>query len=199
MNTDKLIGLIEDILSGKTPDLNGYECSDSDTQRLCLSLKKLISAIIETRDFIVPLSQGNLNDLHVSPCNFLSSPFRELHSRLLHLTWQASQVAKGDYSQRVDFMGEFSDSFNAMVSALDQKEKMLKEKISQLEASFQHIKKLEGVLPICSSCKKIRNHDTDPEKQENWINIEQFISHRSEARFSHSLCPECLKKLYPDL
>lgn len=51
---------------------------------------------------------------------------------------------------------------------------------------------LEGILPICASCKKIRNDKGEYEQ------IERYISKRSEAEFSHGICPECAKKLYPE-
>jgi hypothetical protein len=57
---------------------------------------------------------------------------------------------------------------------------------------LRKIKILEGFLPICANCKKIR-------RQDQWEQIEQYISENSLARFSHSLCPECVQKLYPDL
>ncbi|MGR3176637.1 MAG: response regulator, partial [Candidatus Anammoxibacter sp.] len=54
------------------------------------------------------------------------------------------------------------------------------------------IKKLKGLLPICSNCKKIRKDDG------YWEVIETYISEHSEADFSHSVCPECVRKLYPE-
>ena len=60
---------------------------------------------------------------------------RVLHSSLMHLTWQAGEVAKGDYSQRVDFMGDFSEAFNAMVISLATHENLLRKKIEELEKS----------------------------------------------------------------
>jgi len=53
------------------------------------------------------------------------------------------------------------------------------------------VKSLEGILPICSLCKKIRD-DTG-----YWNQVESYIREHSDATFSHSLCPECLKKVYP--
>jgi hypothetical protein len=57
----------------------------------------------------------------------------------------------------------------------------------------RRIKILEGFLPICANCKKIRN------QEEQWEQIENYISDNSLVQFSHSLCPECMQKLYPDL
>ncbi|HIJ89412.1 MAG: hypothetical protein OEV89_00955 [Desulfobulbaceae bacterium] len=58
---------------------------------------------------------------------------------------------------------------------------------------------LHGLLPICSSCKKIRNGDGDPRDPDSWSTVEKFISAKTSADFTHSICPDCLKKLYPDL
>jgi hypothetical protein len=57
---------------------------------------------------------------------------------------------------------------------------------------LERIKYLEGFLPVCSFCKRIRVSD-------DWIPIEDFISKRSEAVFSHGLCPDCAEKHYPEL
>ena len=57
---------------------------------------------------------------------------------------------------------------------------------------LRRIKILEGFLPICASCKKIRDQD-------QWEQIENYITKNSLAQFSHSLCPECQQRLYPEL
>lgn len=51
---------------------------------------------------------------------------------------------------------------------------------------------LEGLLPICSFCKKIRTKD------ESWEQLEKYITRHSQAEFTHSVCPECVKKHYGD-
>jgi PAS domain S-box-containing protein len=61
-----------------------------------------------------------------------------------------------------------------------------------LEARDSEIKKLRGMLPICSSCKKIRDDHG------YWQQIEEYIMLHSGAEFTHSLCPACVNKLYPD-
>ena len=68
-----------------------------------------------------------------------------------------------------------------------------KELIQRLEKSLAEVKLLSGFLPICSSCKKIRDDSG------YWNQIETYISHQSEAQFSHSVCPECLERLYPEM
>ncbi len=54
---------------------------------------------------------------------------------------------------------------------------------------------LQGLLPICMNCKKIRPAGADPGDQQSWTEIETFISRHSDAVFSHGLCPDCLAKM----
>ena len=63
----------------------------------------------------------------------------------------------------------------------------------KLEQAFEEIKQLRGMIPICASCKNIRDD------KRYWHQVESYISDRSEAVFTHSICPECMKKLYPEL
>ena len=68
----------------------------------------------------------------------------------------------------------------------------LQEKNAALEAALSRVKLLSGLLPICSSCKKIRDD------KGYWNQIETYILEHSEAEFSHSICPECFDELYPE-
>jgi len=63
--------------------------------------------------------------------------------------------------------------------------------IDELQTALADIKKLSGLVPICSNCKKIRDDNGF------WNQLEQYIQERSEAKFSHGICPDCAKKLYP--
>jgi len=68
----------------------------------------------------------------------------------------------------------------------------LKETIARLQQALDEVQVLRGLLPICASCKKIKDeHDT-------WQVLELYLQDHTEAKFSHGVCPECLKKLYPD-
>lgn len=72
-------------------------------------------------------------------------------------------------------------------------EEVLLEEKERLQKALNEVKKLSGLLPICCACKKIRDD------KGYWSQIESYVSHHSEAVFNHSFCPECTKKLYPDL
>nr|MDJ0784312.1 hypothetical protein [Desulfosarcinaceae bacterium] len=65
--------------------------------------------------------------------------------------------------------------------------------IQELQRALKEIKSLQGIIPICSSCKNIRN-DAGA-----WSQLEEYLSEHSDAEFSHGLCPQCAKTLYPDV
>ncbi|MEW6367593.1 MAG: response regulator transcription factor [Acidobacteriota bacterium] len=68
----------------------------------------------------------------------------------------------------------------------------LAERILQLENAISHVKTLQGVLPICSHCHRIR---TD---EQSWTRIEKYLTEHTDARLSHGICPSCLEKYYSD-
>jgi hypothetical protein len=161
---------------------------DPELKSLCETVNQLVVSFKNAHDFIQSLAKGNL-EVSPPPNNLLASPFKQLQASLLHLTWQTKQIADGDYKQRVYFMGAFSTSFNSMVEALEEKrrtETLLKE----AHAKVRH---LEGIIPICMYCKKIRDD------MESWQQLEEYITEHSEAHFSHGICPECYKKVKSDL
>ncbi len=64
-------------------------------------------------------------------------------------------------------------------------------RIDELEQALTHIRRLQGILPICMHCHKIRDD------REVWQRLEEYISEHTEAMLSHSLCPDCLRTHYP--
>lgn len=65
-------------------------------------------------------------------------------------------------------------------------------KINQMEASIARIKKLEGLLPICSYCKKVRS------RADYWQQVESYVCEHSDLQFTHGLCPACEKRVRKD-
>lgn len=78
--------------------------------------------------------------------------------------------------------------------AEEKREKLVK----ALEKALSEIGTLRGILPICSPCKRTRREDEDEKDPASWTPIETYIRERSEAEFSHGICPECLVKHFPD-
>jgi len=64
--------------------------------------------------------------------------------------------------------------------------------ILKLRDALSKVRTLSGMLPICASCKKIRND------KGYWEQIETYVRDHSEADFTHGICPDCAKKLYPE-
>ncbi|SEM10935.1 hypothetical protein SAMN04489760_10497 [Syntrophus gentianae] len=97
------------------------------------------------------------------------------------------------------FLKEERDLIDAIAERLGkvaerkQYEKERERLISELQKALSEVKLLSGLLPICVSCKKIRNDEG------YWEQIELYLMQRSEAEFSHAICPDCAKKLYPEL
>ncbi len=73
-----------------------------------------------------------------------------------------------------------------------QLEQSLQAKMNELRETNDHVKELQGLIPICMHCKRIRN------QEQLWEKIETYIEHRSDARFSHALCTDCFEKHYPE-
>lgn len=82
---------------------------------------------------------------------------------------------------------------NAEIAMRKESEEKREKLIAELTQALDEIKTLEGIIPICANCKRIRDD------QGYWSQIEAYISSHSEARFSHGICPECRQKLYPDI
>ena len=102
----------------------------------------------------------------------------------------------GEYRWVSDRGGPFNDSDGRFAgyigSAFDITEKIEAQEALR-KAREAELQQLRGMLPICASCKSIRNDEG------YWEQIETYIAEHSQAVFTHGLCPECAPKLYPDL
>ncbi len=72
-------------------------------------------------------------------------------------------------------------------------QRSLQMRVRELQVALDHVRKLQGIIPICMFCKRIRD-DADA-----WHQLEKYLSEHSDAQFSHSLCQDCLAKHYPNL
>ncbi len=86
--------------------------------------------------------------------------------------------------------------YRSMVSDITERKIIEQEKgmlIGELQQALQEIKTMSGLLHICSGCKKIRD------EHGAWVALEQYVSGHTEADFTHGICPECTKRLYPNM
>ena len=134
-NCEILFDYLRSILYDSTPTQIDVHSLDEDFQKLGIGLQYLDHAIQEMKQCSTALAKGNLSEFNPSRDNFLCANLKNIHANLEHLTWQAKQVAKGDYSQHVSYLGEFSKSFNSMTKQLKEREKQLK---SEAELEKKH-------------------------------------------------------------
>jgi DNA-binding response OmpR family regulator len=67
----------------------------------------------------------------------------------------------------------------------------LRQRVEELERALLHVKTLQGILPICSHCHRIRDD------KESWQRLEAYLAEHADVLFSHGICPDCLEKHYP--
>ena len=108
----------------------------------------LEASLIACNKYAIALSRGDLEVELPSISNEISAALKSLHASLKHITWQTQQVANGDYSQRVDFMGDFANAFNTMVTQLEDRKKKLEEEI---EHSKEHAEAMERSQKLLSN------------------------------------------------
>jgi HAMP domain-containing protein len=122
---------------------------------------------------------------------------RSILDRVALLEAASHRMAGGDLQVRVadrvkgGELGSLGQTFDHMALQLQEREQEKNKLIGDLQQALTTIKTLQGILPICSSCKKIRNDE------EQWTPLEAYICRHSDAEFSHGLCPDCAKTLYP--
>ncbi|PKL18115.1 MAG: hypothetical protein CVV49_07675 [Spirochaetae bacterium HGW-Spirochaetae-5] len=72
-------------------------------------------------------------------------------------------------------------------------------KVRDLKNAERRIEELETLLPICSSCKKIRTNNEKPMEPDSWTTIEHYLHKNKDMTFTHGICPDCMNKLYPGM
>jgi len=155
-----------------------------------LSVSRDIQDVIRTLLWIIFASLLCGLGVAIIFANAITRPLSKLSSVV-------KAVGGGDLSARFnvkkdDEIGMLGKTLNEMIEKRRKAESERDEMIVQLQESIANIKTLSGLLPICASCKKIRDD------KGYWNQLEGYIHEHSEAQFSHGICPECAKKLYPE-
>ncbi len=130
--------------------------------------------------------------LRLGAVDFISKPFRReevlarvhTHVELRHLRVRLEQEAAA--------LQGANDALRLEIAERQRAEAERERLIGELKTALAEIKTLSGIIPICSSCKKIRDD------QGFWNQVESYISRHSPAMFSHGICPDCLKRDFPD-
>ncbi len=148
--TEEFLALIDALINQKEFDINRIELFAENP-----SFMHLCREIINLRSICEDLSKGVLNQSYEKG-GFLTSCLKELQANLRHLTWQTKRISQGDYSQKVDFLGEFSDSFNGMTIALSEARDALERAVNydMLTGVYSRNKFFTLSEQIFEACKK---------------------------------------------
>lgn len=133
------------------PEKASLELSElpPDFQKLGQGMLFLAECVRDSRAFTRALANGDLSVTPPRVDNMLAAPAKELQASLRHLQWQTSQIAKGDYSQRVDFMGEFSTAFNTMTQQLSERTaSLIEERRSTEQKNLELKQNLDMMLAL---------------------------------------------------
>ena len=153
-------------------------------KRIGVEPKLYLSAVKTLKDLISKVLRRRISETAVleTTCQALDKLFF-FDVTLVFDTYIRSLVSEVENAKaRVE---SYAGSLELQVA---ERTRQLEEKVTQLETALAAVKRLEGVIPICGVCKKIRND------KESWQQLEQYISEHSQALFSHGLCPECFEK-----
>lgn len=150
-------------------------------------------------DFLMPDTDGVAATRHIKSRDFL----RDIPVIVITAKTNLDNLQAAFSAGAMDFITKPVNSveLHARVnSALTLKKEMdcrkareqeLRRSNEELQRALREVKVLKGLVPICASCKKIRND------QGFWQQLEEYLQQHSEAEFSHGLCTPCIKKLYP--
>lgn len=145
-NCEKLFEYLRSILYDSEVEELNIEELDEPYRKLGQGLSYLQHAVEEMMAYSAELSRGNLSGVYPSRENMLCSNLKNLHANLNHLTWQAKQVAAGDYSQHVSYLGEFSEAFNTMTDQLRERESLLKKEAQKVQKRAEVIESYNELL-----------------------------------------------------
>jgi len=141
-------------------------------------------------------------ELHeISDNPFLACPLNsclyylaDKHNKTMRLLSKSFDLETGDAQSQYEIVDKDipqGEDFDPLVIENARLYQLAQERADRLEKAQQEIKTLRGIIPICTSCKKIRDDEG------YWQQVETYIGHHSEALFSHGVCPDCMEELYP--
>ena len=169
------------------PDMDGFEV----LQRL--------KAEQATRDIPVIFLSGltemaqRVKGLKLGAVDFITKPFQreELLARVqTHLSLSR---LRDNFERQAADLRLANQQLQHEITERKQAQQDRENLILELQGALENIRTLKGMIPICSHCKKIRDDDG------YWNRIEKYIAEHTNAEFSHGICPECSRKLYPEM
>jgi len=183
------------------PDMDGYEmCAKIKANDVLKSIPViLLTQLVEPEDIVKGLECGadNFVTKPYDPKLLLSQVRYLLINRMIRINPRTEMgieifFAGGRHFINSDRIQILNLLFSTYENSLQQKREL--ERINKkLKEALNTINTLHGIIPICAGCKKIRDD------KGAWSQVEAYISKHSDVQFSHGLCPECAKRLYPEI
>ncbi|MFP4175880.1 MAG: hypothetical protein ACOCR1_03675 [Planctomycetota bacterium] len=124
----------------------------------------------------------------------------------IYLNWENSQSEDG-IEERAVFailhrVEEVEEELGRAQKEIERRKKAEAEKqqvIEKLQKTLKRVQRLEGLLPVCSGCNRIRVEQEETEDPDKWISLEEYVRDETTVEISHGMCPSCLKRLYPEM
>ncbi len=190
--------IISDIMM---PEMDGFEfCKIVKDNEMLKEIPVIfLTTLSDPEDIVKALEAG--------ADSFITKPYNKefLFSRLNYILINLDLRKNGDLNNGVEyffngkkhlFTSEKVQIIDLLLSSYEvavRKNEEVEHVTRELQKAFSEIKKLKKFIPICAGCKKVRKENND------WQNIESYIKELSDLDFSHSLCPDCVERLYPEL
>lgn len=193
------------IMRVNEPDIEVYLSSDTEGNPYEVAAKEHLwgsglycETVLKTQDkLLVPDALADENwknnpDIKLNMISYLGLPIAfpsgEMFGTICVLDNKANQ-----YNENfVQFIGKMRDLVQSHL-ALVYMNKTLQDENLQLIDYISELKVMRGIIPICSHCKSIRDQDG------NWTKLETYLLNHSDADISHGICPDCVKKYYPEI
>ena len=131
---------------------------------------------------------------HLDRCHREGTGVCDLEFRIIHKSGKEiwlEHYCQSVHSKDGKYLGRRSS--NRDITARKKLETEREKLIEELEQALANVKRLSRLLPICAKCKKIRNDEG------YWLQVEEYFHQHSDTEFSHGICPDCAKELYPEL
>lgn len=136
--------------------------------------------------------EQRVEGLNLGAVDFISKPFQteELLARVqIHLELRQLRIQLEEQAAELRLANE---ELQREIAERKKAEEAERGKAAKLQEALDDVKILQGLLPICSHCRKVRD------EKGYWSQLEAYISEHSDAEFSHGICDDCLNKLYPE-
>ncbi|HMA66581.1 MAG TPA: GAF domain-containing protein, partial [Desulfosalsimonadaceae bacterium] len=178
----------------ESPDIEVFRASRNPDNPLYQGLKVELAhhyceAVIEAKDLVLVEDARTTERWYQAP---------ELAHKLVSYMGYPLFLPHGEVFGTICIHDDKQNPYSADIQSLLVQFKQIVEshftlarQAAELQDALASVERLEGMLPICAHCKKIRDD------QGYWQMVEEYVSDRSNLRFSHSICPECARKYYP--